>query len=647
MPLAALLPTIDDRRYDDIVAEARTRIPRYTPEWTDLNESDPGMTLVELLAWLTEMQLFRLGQVPELNYLKFLELLGIELLPAASATVEITFPPTAGATVPSIDLPPGTQVSAESPTGGEPVVFETDRTLVVATSPLTGVQAFDGYSFADHTAENGEAVATFTPLGIASADAALYLGFDPATPFPPRELDLAVVAPERGPSGARSCAELGRGAHAPARLQWEYWGGTYWRPIETLVDDSLALTRSGHVRLRMPAVGTIVPLAVGEVAAPLLWIRARLTAPTYERPPEIFTVRANTVSATQAVTVRSEIVGGSTGSRDDVFSLANTPVLAGSLRLEIDEGDGPQPWTEVDDLAASGKRDHHYMLDRTSGAIRFGDGTHGAIPVANPALPDSSIVAVVYRFGGGVEGNVAAGALKTMVSPVDGIDAGAVANLRAATGGRGEETLDEARARAPRAIRSHDRAVTVEDFEQLAQQVGGVRRAKALPLTHPDFPNVQVPGTVTVIVVPDGTAPNPMPSEGTLRNVCAYLDVRRVITTEVYVVPPRYRLVRVDADVTAEDGADLGAMTLEIEQALTTYFHPLSGGEDGAGWPFGADIYYSRVLGKVAVAGVRSVDRLTITLDGEAGPSCSNVRVCDGALLYSLGHGVNVTYAGG
>ena len=644
MPLASALPKIDDRTFDDIVAEARARIPRYTPEWTDLNESDPGIALVELLAWLTEMQLFRLGQVPQLNYLKFLELLGVDLLPAASATVEITFPPEAGATTASIDLAMRTQVSAEGGADGAPIIFETDRTLIVATATLDAIQAFDGYAYADQTAANADATSLYSPLGIASADAALYLGFDAAVPFPPRELDLAVFAPERGATGALSCADLGRGAQAPARLQWEYWNGTTWAGLATIADESLALTRTGHVRLRMPAVGTLVPIAVGNVATAFFYVRARLLAPTYERPPGLFTIRTNTVPATQAVTVRSEILGGSTGSKDAEYKLANAPVLAGSLQLEIDEGGGALPWEEVEDFFASTKHDRHYMLDRTSGVIRFGDGTNGAIPVANPAAPDSNIVAVVYRYGGGVEGNLAAGRLKTLVASVDGIDAGAVANLFDATGGRAEETFDQAKVRVPRLIRSRGRAVTAEDFEQLACEVGGVKRAKALPFAHPDFPGVAVPGAVTVIVVPDGTAPNPLPSDGTLRNVCNYLGSRRLITTEVYAVPPQYRLVRVTASITAADGADLGAVKEKVESTLNAYFHPLTGGEDGTGWPFGEDIYFSRVFGKVSVEGVRSVDQLTISVDGEPTDPCTNIRVCDGVLVYSTGHDVTVTY---
>jgi predicted phage baseplate assembly protein len=316
-------------------------------------------------------------------------------------------------------------------------------------------------------------------------------------------------------------------------------------------------------------------------------------------------IRTNTVSATQAETVQDEVLGGSDGSPNQVFKLANTPVLAGTLQLEVDEGDGFVVWTEVNDFFASGQRDQHYVLDRTTGQVRFGNGTHGAIPVGNNARPTSNIVARTYRFGGGARGNVAAGMLKTLVSSMPGIDDNGVQNLVAAVGGQDEESLDDAKLRAPRAIRSRDRAVTTEDFEQLAMQSSNIKRAKALPLTHPDFPGVQVPGVVTVIVVPNSTAPNPTPSEGTLRSVCASLNKARLLTTELYVVPPTYQQVSVSATVTAEDTADLAQVKQAIDAALLAYFHPLTGGEDGTGWPFGGSIYYSRVYGKMSVPGQR------------------------------------------
>ena len=301
-------------------------------------------------------------------------------------------------------------------------------------------------------------------------------------------------------------------------------------------------------------------------------------------------------------------------------------------------------WARVDDFFGSGARDRHYVLDRTTGEIRFGDGTHGAIPVGNGDLPGSNVVAREYRFGGGTRGNVGPGKISTLLTSIEGIDEGAVGNLLAASGGRQEETLDEAKLRVPRAIRSRCRAVTNEDFEQLAIQAANIKRAKALPLTHPEFPGVKIPGVVTVIVVPDGDAPNPMPSEGTLKSVCAYLNQARLLTTELYVVPPRYQKVKVTATVVAEDEADLAEVKRTIVTALTDYFHPLRGGEQGQGWPFGGDIFYSRVYGRASVPGVQRIERLLIALDGTSAPECSNLPVCDGVLLYSDGHDVTVTY---
>ena len=74
-------PNLDDRRFQDIVDEARRLIPRYCPEWTDHNLSDPGITLIELFAWMMDMLLYRLNRVPDKNFVTFLDLIGVRLLP--------------------------------------------------------------------------------------------------------------------------------------------------------------------------------------------------------------------------------------------------------------------------------------------------------------------------------------------------------------------------------------------------------------------------------------------------------------------------------------------------------------------------------------------------------------------------------------
>jgi hypothetical protein len=131
-----------------------------------------------------------------------------------------------------------------------------------------------------------------------------------------------------------------------------------------------------------------------------------------------------------------------------------------------------------------------------------------------------------------------------------------------------------------------------------------------------------------VIVVPDSDADPPMPSDGLLRTVCAYLDARRLLATELYVVAPRYVAVEIDARIVVTDDADPGAVHDAVDEALSTYLHPLRGGDDGGGWPFGGTLRYSKLVQRVfTVTGVDSVEQLVVTLEGEAQPECVDIRI--------------------
>lgn len=649
MPLQANLPVIDDRTFDDIVAEARTRIPRYTPEWTDLNDSDPGIALVQLFAWLSEILIYRMDQVPQLNYLKFLELIGIELNPATPAQAEIFFPVTPTNPNPFVIVPLHTQVTAPAPSGGPPLVFEADRAIFALTAALDEVLSFDGFAFDSLTSLNQDAQSGFQPFGAApQKDAALFLGFRASAPFPAQiELNLAFTVVQVGTSAvaAGDCSLPESRVFPSANLTWQYWGGSGWFTLDLLKDETVSFQRTGHVYLKTPGKGKMQLATFGPVAQPLFWIRAVLVG-GYEKQPKILAIRTNTAPATQAQTVNDEVLGGSSGEPNQTFLLANNPVLAGTLQVQVDQGSGFETWTEAQDFFGAGPTDQVYVLDRTTGAVRFGDGTNGAIPVANASLANSNIVARTYRFGGGSQGNVPAGSLTTLPSSLPGIDVPKVTNLFAAFGGRDEETLDAAKLRAPRAIKSRCRAVTKEDYEFLAMQASSVARAYALPLTHPGFPGVQVPGAVTVVIVPDSDDPNPMPSSGMLRTVCAYLNLRRLLTTELFVIPPTYQLVSTHAEIIVANSADLAQVKTGVEAALLKYFHPLHGGDDGRGWPFGGPIFFSRVYQQILqVAGVDRIEKVQITLDGQTYPECQDVPIAPGALVFSLENEVLVNYA--
>src|SRR3954451_18629403 len=123
-------PELDDRRFQDIVDEAKRLIPRYCPEWTNHNLSDPGVALIELFAWMTEMFLYRLNQVPDRYFTKFLELVGVVPFPPSVATTDVTF---LLSTVldETVAIPAGTQVSTSGASAGDDVVFSTVEDLEI------------------------------------------------------------------------------------------------------------------------------------------------------------------------------------------------------------------------------------------------------------------------------------------------------------------------------------------------------------------------------------------------------------------------------------------------------------------------------------------------------------------------------------
>ena len=123
-------PKLDDRTFHDIVEEAISMIPRYAPEWTNHNPSDPGITLIELAAWMTDLLIYRLNQVPDKNYVAFLNLLGIKLRPPRAAKALTKFNLVEAATKQRV--PRGTQVSTPQATEEHTVTFETARDCVVS-----------------------------------------------------------------------------------------------------------------------------------------------------------------------------------------------------------------------------------------------------------------------------------------------------------------------------------------------------------------------------------------------------------------------------------------------------------------------------------------------------------------------------------
>ena len=247
------------------------------------------------------------------------------------------------------------------------------------------------------------------------------------------------------------------------------------------------------------------------------WFRIDLSAAT-DGPPAAVKLRMvtfNAVAVTNATTVTGELLGVADGRPGQAFSLSHGNVQPGTLALAVQESaDAGQPlksWDVVDSLDAAGAFDRQAALDPEAGQIQFGDGEHGMIA---PLVPGAGrVVALRYRWGGGLSGEVDAGAITALATPGPGI--AGVVNFVAARGGKDAETLEQAKVRARKELSTRSRAVTAGDFAWIATRTPDVRvaRAHVVPLRGPLAPGSQV---IPVAKVPCG-APLPVGPRGSRR----------------------------------------------------------------------------------------------------------------------------------
>jgi len=369
----------------------------------------------------------------------------------------------------------------------------------------------------------------------------------------------------------------------------------------------------------------------------LYWLRARIRSAFGTDDPKPATINAfhlNTVPATQAATRLDDSLGRSTGRPAQRFTLPKTPVLIDPLsnqpELALTVG-ASKDWKRVNDFYRSTPDSEHYMLDSQDGTVTFGDGRRGQIPVA-----DAQIVASRYRVGGGDIGNVAAGKISKIKGRIRGV-AGA-RNIRAAHDGRDAEAMEKVKLRAPHDLRTLKRAVSAEDFADIALQTPGVRIHRAYAIARravsPEGAMVDKDGAVTLVVLPNNSQATPQPSEAQLRAICEWMEPHRLITTELHITGPKYSTITsLQLRVGVHAGFDLTAVSEAVYQALLKFLHPISGGSDGTGWPMGDDIYiadlYERVL---AVEGVRRASALHVTLDGVSANGTDIVSLPEGHL---------------
>ena len=714
-------PRLDDRSYDDLVAELVARIPAHTPEWTNPRPGDPGRTLIELFAWLGDALLYRVNLIPERQRLTFLRLLGVPLRPARPARGMVTVSLRENEAVAALPIRPPATLNG-------PVPFEArDEFTVLPVSAAAHYKRKTDPNELPPQLEvalsefhaNGGSIRTYYTTPLFTGGHALNEGLDIVADTADRCLWLALLAPQARPPENQAARNTevrhalgGRllnvgfvpalpstdplepvTARARVPHVWEITVNTTnvpvqdanpWRPeylaLDEVADTTAGLTRPGLVRLALPreqvihapandvrsdpeaGVGDRPPrLDAAALASRLVaWIRLRPAPPppapapetqfstgqgapslqtsetgAVPRPREVEHLRVvwagvNAIEVEQLVTHSNLIVGESNGAADQEFQLPATSVEPETLVLEVEAEGRWDPWVRVDDLATldpdadprinlDAARDARvFQLDAFAGTVLFGDGVRGRIPPAGHRIRARQL-----RSGGGIAGNLPAGTLKTIAAAtLTGESAGSrlvVAQPMAFGGSADPETLREAERRIPARLNHRERAVTGDDYRVLARETPGVDvgRVELLPRFKPQTRHAEIPGIVTVMALPDrplGPAPNPRADRPFLEAVHAWLDNRRPLATELYVIGCEYIPVALSGVVTVAEGAPPDTTLQSVKDALRRVLWPLAGGGfDRRGWPLGRALSNRELAVEVArVQGVSEVGGLNL-----------------------------------
>lgn len=648
MPLP--VPNLDDRRFQNLVDDAKRMVQRRCPEWTDHNVSDPGVTLIETFAYMTDMLLYRLNRVPDRNYVHFLEMIGVRLFPPTAAHAPCTFWLSAPQET-SVWIPAGTVVATRRVERGEEVVqFTVLDDLEIVSASLSNIISIDhGGLDRDHT----------TRIGIAS--------FYAFTGQPQADDTLLIGLTEAVPSNAVllrfDCDIEGVGVDpTDPPLVWEAWGGEEWVSCEVDRDETGGLNRAGDIILHVPASHTVSVIQEQRAG----WLRCRVLAqkenqPFYSASPRVNALTARVIGGTAEVenaqVVTHEIVGISEGVPGQRFELAYKPVVPSrnAVVLQVGGDEGWHPWSEVESFAESGPEDHHFVLDRVMGevvlgpAVRLREGGmqyYGGVPQKGAALR-----LLEYHSGGGRRGNVARGAICVLKSSIPFVTR--VENRIAATGGVDGEEVADAKIRGPITLRTLGRAVTPEDYEQLSREAAPeIARVRCVPASKPEDA-----GVVRVLVVPAVQGEEwrlrfqeLVPAEKTLRRIAEYLEQRRTIGARVVVEPPAYQGVTVVAKVRTKQGVDPGRIEQEAATALYRFLHPIEGGSDEHGWPFGRAVHVGEIYASLQrLDGVELVESARLyaadPITGERSQSLQRVEIGDNTLVFSFEHQIKAETA--
>ncbi len=395
-------------------------------------------------------------------------------------------------------------------------------------------------------------------------------------------------------------------------LDFEVLAQDDWRRVSAK-DETRGFHRRGFIKITVD----VVPRKARLFSQDLQWLRVRPHSALVSWAPRLRSVFVNAGRAEQAKTIEQELLGSSQGEPGMRFTLSNQPVLPDSLQLRVMEklsdeerealnagaGDLPEEarpvkqypdlslpgdwvlWKRVDSFIGYDRDARVYRLDPVSGEVAFGQETR------MPPAGRDNIRAVKYQTGGGQSGNVGAYTITALKSAVETVEE--VANPVPAAGGTDTPSLDAQIAGAPARLRRGSQALTPPDIEALVVSTSpDLVRARCL---FPGSPGKPI--RVAIALRTGERCPRPsLAYRQALANTIREQAWGALGKDDIEVIAPEYLRTRLRVRLHATSTDQAAALEQAATARLRLLLHPVDGGPNGNGWPFGQRIWESDVL---------------------------------------------------
>ncbi len=558
---------LDNKEFKDFMDEAKAKIPALSVEWTDFNITDPGITILEILAWSQDINIYKLSKITEKHLYKYLNLLNTTPEPANPSSTMITIKSDKFLTIPE-----NTEIKCIS--SGKFVSFITTQETKIQNSEIKKLIFNNERGLNEYSLNKSSSLPEYFYLfgEETKRNNLFYIGFNK----PLKDTFSIGIELYEEDLPEKSFHNKEKINFIPdVEIEWSYWDGKNWETLEIIKDNTNKFYKSGTVILSLEKKIEMklkkIPVNSKEQ---FYFLKCKLKKPDYEISPRVKAIFINAVNVIQKEKHENENLGKSNGFPNQIFFLKNTPVTSDEVVIKVNG----EIWKETKDLKHHSHKEKVFYINRNTGEIQFGDNINGKVP-----SPYSEITATYFSTLG-EEGNINEGSL--WKSDIDNIK---ISNPFPAKKGKNPETLKEAFLKVKKDLKIPYQCVTAEDFEYIALNTPDLRvaRAKAYQVDNKNL--------VNVIVVPFSFKRKPYPSKNFIKTVCIHIEKHRLITTDVNVLPPEYAEISTSANIKVKEDFNTETVLNTAYENLEKFFNPVFGWKNGKGWKFGYPVYLSDI----------------------------------------------------